>query len=156
MMLYCPLCESPLVITPHEIHPQYEDVKCTFRQGFQLYDYSANAYSNTHYRKYVTTGFGGISKVEEMTIFPFQIINCDNTYNEHRTQDGEVIPAHDEQFCFIKKYNPEYKTVINQVNGQSVQIPNPHFEKIHELPAHIHADLDERLRERLKVLLMLL
>ena len=153
-LLYCPLCDSPLTITQNEIHPEYEDFRCSFKQDRKYYDYRANSYNDTHYRKYVTGGFSSFDKIEEITIFPYQIINYHITYFERQLIDTGVVigtvPEHNEVFCAIKKYNPDRMT------SGPVKESNPGYDRIIQVPAHLHPDSEEKLRERVKVLLMLL
>ena len=147
----CPLCQAELIVEPDEIYLQHQNIKCPIKQGYKhmnLHD--------THYHKYVSGNWGHFDRIEEITIFPFKITNYHISYGESRRVDKddhnkilEVTPAHDAIYCSVKKFNPDRTTtgIIKEVR--------PGFERILQLPVHIHADIEEKLRERLKLLLVL-
>lgn len=144
----CPLCQSELIVTPCEIYKNHNDIRCPVKQG-----YSHVNYYDTHYRKYVEGNWGHFDRIEEMTIFPFKITNYHISYGEHRRMKGDVvletIPAHDSTYCSIKKFNP------NRTTTGFIKEVRPGFERLLQLPVHIHPDIEDKLRERLKLLLVL-
>jgi hypothetical protein len=144
----CPLCQAELIIEPNEIYKQHQDIRCPIKQGYKHYNYY-----DTHYRKYVEGNWGHFDEIEEITIFPYLISNRHIRYGESRRMKGDVVievtPAHEVTYCSIKKFNPNRTTtgIIKEVR--------PGFERILQLPVYIHADIEDKLRERLKLLLVL-
>ena len=147
----CPICQAELEITPCEIYTNHQDIKCPIKQGYPYLNYH-----DTHYHKYVTGDWGHFDKIEEITIFPFKISNYHIFYGERRRVDKddhnkilEVTPAHEAIYCSVKKFNP------NRTTRGPIKEVRPGFERILQLPVHIHPDIEEKLRERLRLLLVL-
>jgi hypothetical protein len=143
----CPLCQTDLLVQKQEIYTQYDELICPNKLGLKL------NYNDTHYHKYVDGNWGHFDKIEEMSFYPFKITNYHIYYGESKRIKNDVVvevtPARDVTYCSIKKYNP------NRTTRGPIKEVRPGYERILQLPVHIHPDIEERLRDRLKLLLII-
>jgi hypothetical protein len=110
------------------------------------------SFYDTHYRRYPEGDWGYFAFVEEMILDPFKITNHEMTYSARSSTDKYGTTTHEPErkvdYCSIKKYNP------NRTTSGPLKEVRPGYERIMQLPVFIHPDIEDKLRERLKLLLL--
>lgn len=139
----CPICQCELDSYPDPTHKEYQNSMCPIAQNDYHY--------NSHYYKYIASSLTHFDEIEEISLYPFRIKNIFQSYHEYTSlrKDGEEVertPAHEVVSCFIYKYNHN-KFKQFKISGG--------FDKILKLSEHIKADSEDKLRERIKLLLLL-
>lgn len=139
----CPMCQMELEPYFDDELSYYENVKCKTQICFL---------ENTpHYCKYIRGNSTHIDNIEDISIYPFLIRNTSAYYpadSRLGKYEVELIPAHTVTSCFVFKYNPDkYKHYNKEAAGG--------FNQVLSLRDHIKVDIEEKLRDRLKLLLLL-
>jgi len=139
----CPLCQFELETYFDKAYSDYENVKCKTQIHFME--------DEPHYSKYVIGDVTHFANVEDILIYPFLIRNkSEHYYADSRLgkHDVELIPAHTVDSCSVFKYNPsKFKYLNGEVSGG--------FHQVFYLKEHIKVDKEDKLRDRLKLLLLL-
>lgn len=139
----CPLCQSELTINPSSIYPDHTDRSDIHCEAGKL----ELSYYHSHYSKGVSADWSYFTRLENMIVYPYLIINHDVVYSD-KIVGHERIPGKKSVYVSIKKYNP------NRMTTGCIKELRPGFERILTFPGYLHPDTDTNLRERLKLLLL--
>lgn len=121
----CPICQNILESGPDSTYTYYQNVRCPV--------YQDDKHNNTHYYKYIKAN---ATQIEEISLYPFRIKNIIKSYHTNVIND-----------CYVYKFNPDKFIEFKNIGGG--------FDRVLHLQHHISPDAEDKLRERIKLLLLL-
>jgi hypothetical protein len=140
----CPICQADMISINHAPDGK-PDVTCSIYQN--------DSYHNSHYYRYFDKAQTYFEKTEDITLLPFKIRNIYKYYypDSRLTKDiatVEHVPEREVFSCHIYKHNMFKLGDPNPVKVEGYAI-------ITSLNYHIHVDTEDKLRERIKRIILL-